>query len=240
MRAKSLASGSQRMLGWVPIWFGNTARTFWTPAGDRETRMDNIDPPAPGTGNSARAAEWARLVEKVALQRDRAAFTTLFDHFAPRIEMHLQRLGLDAAQAEEIAQEVMVTLWRKANLFDPAKSSLSTWLYRIARNRRIDLTRRDRTDFVDPQSPAILEIAAEGQIDQAFDGQQRDDIVRRLVTELPEEQLGLVKLAFYEGLSHSQIAERTGVPLGTVKSRLRLAFTRLRRGLEAAGVEESR
>jgi RNA polymerase sigma-70 factor (ECF subfamily) len=202
--------------------------------------MDNIDPPAPGTGNGARAAEWARLVEKVALHRDRDAFTTLFDHFAPRIEMHLQRLGLDAAQAEEIAQEVMVTLWRKANLFDPAKSSLSTWLYRVARNRRIDLTRRDRTDFVDPQSPAILDIAAEGQIDQTFDGQQRDDIVRRLVTELPSEQLGLVQLAFYEGLSHSQIAERTGIPLGTVKSRLRLAFTRLRRGLEAAGVEESR
>lgn len=202
--------------------------------------MDNIDPPAPGSGNGARAAEWARLVEAVALHRDRKAFTTLFDHFAPRIEMHLQRLGLDAAQAEEIAQEVMVTLWRKANLFDPAKSSLSTWLYRIARNRRIDLTRRDRTDFVDPQSATILDIAAEGQIDQTFDGQQRDDIVRQLVTELPAEQLGLVQLAFYEGLSHSQIAERTGVPLGTVKSRLRLAFTRLRRGLEAAGVEESR
>ncbi|MGL5448534.1 MAG: sigma-70 family RNA polymerase sigma factor [Rhabdaerophilum sp.] len=202
--------------------------------------MDTIDPPAPGTGNGARAAEWARLVEAVALHRDRGAFTILFDHFAPRIEMHLQRLGLDAAQAEEIAQDVMVTLWRKASLFDPAKSSLSTWLYRIARNRRIDLARRDRTDFVDPQSPAILDIAAEGRIDQAFDGQQRDDIVRNLVTELPPEQLGLVQLAFYESLSHSQIAERTGVPLGTVKSRLRLAFTRLRRGLEAAGVEESR
>lgn len=202
--------------------------------------MDNIDPPAPGTGNGARAAEWARLVEAVASHRDRQAFTTLFDHFAPRIEMHLQKLGLDAAQAEEIAQDVMVTLWRKASLFNPAKSSLSTWLYRIARNRRIDLARRDRTDFVDPQSPAILDIAAEGQIDQTFDGQQRDDIVRNLVTELPPEQLGLVQLSFYEGLSHTQIAGRTGVPLGTVKSRLRLAFTRLRRGLEAAGVEESR
>ncbi len=202
--------------------------------------MDMVNPPIPEGNGAARAAEWARLVEAVALHRDKAAFTTLFDHFAPRIEAHLQKLGLDSAQAEEIAQDVMVTLWRKANLFDPAKSSLSTWLYRIARNRRIDLSRRDRTDSVDPQSPTMLDIADEMRIDQAIDGQQRDDIVRNLVSELPEEQLGLVKLAFYEGLSHSQIAERTGVPLGTVKSRLRLAFTRLRRGLEAAGVEESR
>jgi RNA polymerase sigma factor (sigma-70 family) len=202
--------------------------------------MDKVDPPASASAGGSRAEDWARLVERVAQARDKDAFTTLFDHFAPRIEAHLQRLGLDAAQAEEIAQDVMITLWRKASLFDPAKSALSTWLYRIARNRRIDLTRRDRTDYVDPQSPAILEIASEGQIDQTFDGQQRDDIVRGLVTELPNEQQSLVKLAFYEGLSHSQIAERTGIPLGTVKSRLRLAFTRLRRGLEAAGVEESR
>jgi RNA polymerase sigma factor (sigma-70 family) len=202
--------------------------------------MDNLDPPISDTGNASRAPEWARLVQAVALNQDRQAFTTLFDHFAPRIEMHLQRLGLDAGQAEEIAQDVMVTLWRKASLFDPAKSSLSTWLYRIARNRRIDLSRRDRTDFVDPQSPAILDIAAEGQIDQALDGQQRDDIVRNLIQALPPEQLGLVKLAFYESLSHAQIAERTGVPLGTVKSRLRLAFTRLRRELETAGIEEPR
>lgn len=202
--------------------------------------MDKVDPPSLVSAGGSRAEDWACLMARVAQERDREAFTILFDHFAPRIEAHLQRLGLDAAQAEEIAQDVMITLWRKASLFDPSKSALSTWLYRIARNRRIDLTRRDRTDYVDPQSPAILEIAAEGQIDQVFDGQQRDDIVRGLVTELPPEQQSLVKLAFYEGLSHSQIAESTGIPLGTVKSRLRLAFTRLRRGLEAAGVDESR
>lgn len=202
--------------------------------------MDTVDPSVSGNSGASRAEQWAVLVEAVATRRDKAAFTTLFDHFAPRIESHLQRLGLDAAQAEEIAQEVMVTLWRKAALFDPAKSSLSTWLYRVARNRRIDLSRRDRTDFVDPQSPTILDIPSDSQIDQTFDGQQRDDIVRVLVAELPPEQLSLVQLAFYEGLSHSQIAERTGVPLGTVKSRLRLAFTRLRRGLEAQGVDESR
>jgi RNA polymerase sigma-70 factor (ECF subfamily) len=202
--------------------------------------MDTIETPTSFGPGASRAQYWAELVRAVAEHQDREAFTILFDYFAPRIESHLQRLGLESTQAEEIAQDVMITLWRKASLFDPAKSSLSTWLYRIARNRRIDLSRRDRTDYVDPQSPAILEIASEGEIDKAFDGQQRDDIVRALITELPSEQLSLVQLAFYEGLSHSQISDRTGVPLGTVKSRLRLAFTRLRRGLEAAGVEESR
>ena len=184
--------------------------------------------------------EWGALVRAVAERRDREAFTQIFDHFAPRIETYLMRLGLDAGSAEEIAQDVMITLWRKAQLFDESKSSLSTWLYRIARNRRIDLGRRDRTDYVDPQSPMILDIQSDSEIDRSMDGQQRDDMVRILIRDLPAEQLDLVRLAFYEGLSHSQIAARTGVPLGTVKSRLRLAFSRLRRGLEAAGVLESR
>lgn len=189
---------------------------------------------------TAPAASWGDLVRAVAERRDREAFAAIFDHFAPRLESYLMRLGLDPASAEEISQDVMVTLWRKAELFDETKSSLSTWLYRIARNRRIDLTRRDRTEYVDPQSPIIVDIADEGGLDSAMDGQQRDELVRALIQDLPNEQLDLVKLAFYEGLSHSQIAEKTGVPLGTVKSRLRLAFTRLRRGLEAAGVDESR
>jgi RNA polymerase sigma factor (sigma-70 family) len=182
--------------------------------------------------------DWASLVRAVADRRDREAFTLIFDYFAPRIEAYLTRLGLDSGAAEEIAQEVMVTLWRKADLFDPAKSSLPTWLYRIARNRRIDLMRRARVDYLDPQSPRLLDEAAEGEISSAYEGQERDDILRKLVLTLPEQQQGLLTLAFYEGLSHSQIAERTGTPLGTVKSRLRLAFSQLRRALEAAGIPE--
>jgi RNA polymerase sigma factor (sigma-70 family) len=185
------------------------------------------------------ADHWALLMRAVAEQRDRTAFTEIFDYYTPRLEAYLHRLGLDTGHAEEIAQEVMVTLWRKAALFDSQKSSLATWLYRIARNRRIDLARRSRTDYIDPQSPAILDIAEERRFETEIDGQQRDDIVRGLIVTLPAEQRDLVRLAFYEGLSHSQIAERTGVPLGTVKSRLRLAFTRLRRALEAGGIEDA-
>ena len=182
-------------------------------------------------------AEFAAWVADVAHRRDRGAFTRLFDHFAPRLNSYLMRLGTDAAMAEEIVQDVMSTLWRKAGLFDPAKSSLSTWLYRIARNRRIDLARRERGDF-DPDEP-MLQPAGSPDLDQLVDIQQREEVVRSVLTSLPPEQLDLVKLAFFEGLSHSQISEATGLPLGTVKSRIRLAFTRLRRMLEAEGVVEA-
>jgi RNA polymerase sigma-70 factor (ECF subfamily) len=182
-------------------------------------------------------AEFAALVADVAERRDRAAFTRLFDHFAPRLNAYLMRLGSDQAMAEEIVQDVMTTLWRKAALFDPSKSSLSTWLYRIARNRRIDLARRQKGEW-DPDEP-MLQPSGTPDVGKLFDDQQREEAVRGAMTTLPPEQLDLVRLAFYEGLSHSQIAETTGLPLGTVKSRIRLAFTRLRRTLEAEGVVEA-
>ena len=186
------------------------------------------------------ASDYVTLVAAVAERRDKAAFARLFDHFGPRVNAYLVRLGVDRAAAEEMTQDVMVTLWRKADLFDPAKSSLSTWLYRVARNRRIDALRRDRLDFYDPADFAI-DIPDKSVLDAGamLDAQSREDVVRAALQRLPEEQLGLVRLAFFEGLSHSQIAERTGLPLGTVKSRLRLAFTRLRRALDAEGVDSA-
>jgi RNA polymerase sigma-70 factor (ECF subfamily) len=185
-------------------------------------------------------SEWASLVEAVAARRDRDAFTRLFDHFVPRLESYLMRMGTDATTAEEISQEVMVTLWRKAHLFDAEKSSVATWLYRIARNRRIDIARRNRVDYLDPHEPGLEMAAGDGgELDRMLDAQQREDMVREAIKRLPNEQLSLVRLAFFDGLSHSVIAERTGLPLGTVKSRIRLAFARLRRALEADGVVEA-
>jgi RNA polymerase sigma-70 factor (ECF subfamily) len=182
-------------------------------------------------------AEFTPLVAAVAQRRDRAAFAALFDHFGPRLNSYLIRLGTEPAQAEEIVQDVMTTLWRKAELFDPSKSSLSTWLYRIARNRRIDLARRDKGEW-DPDEP-MLQPSSTPDIEKLVDEQQREEAVRSAMQSLPSEQLDLVRLAFFDGLSHSQIAEQTGLPLGTVKSRIRLAFTRLRRALEADGVVEA-
>lgn len=182
-------------------------------------------------------AQFAAWVAAVAQQRDQEAFARLFDHFGPRLNGYLMRSGSDPAMAEEVVQDVMTTLWRKAALFDPNKSSLSTWLYRIARNRRIDLARRDKGEF-DPDEP-MLQPAPMPDLDKLVDVQQREEAVRAALEHLPPEQLELVKLAFFEGLSHSEVAARTGLPLGTVKSRIRLAFTRLRRALEADGVVEA-
>jgi RNA polymerase sigma factor (sigma-70 family) len=179
----------------------------------------------------------ADLVLAVAQSRDRKAFTILFDYYTPRIEAFLLRAGTERGAAEEIAQDVMATLWRKAELFDPNKSSLSTWLYRVARNRRIDRMRRDRHDYKDPFDFG-LDLPDDNQLgdDDRLDGAVREGALRRAVEALPTEQFELVRLAFFDGFSHSEIAERQGLPLGTVKSRIRLAFSRLRRLLEAAGV----
>ncbi len=182
--------------------------------------------------------ELATWVAAVADHRDREAFTRLFDHFAPRLHAYLLRLGTEAAAAEEITQDAMIALWRKASLFDEAKSSVATWLYRVARNRRIDLMRRNRLDLLDGQDPA-LEIIVGLDLDHYVEIQQREEAIRTAMDRLPLEQLSLVRLAFFDELSHSEISERTGLPLGTVKSRIRLAFTRLRRALEADGVVEA-
>ncbi len=183
-------------------------------------------------------AELAALVTAVAERRDREAFAQLFDHFAPRLIAYLQRLGTEATLAEELTQEVMVTLWRKAEQFDASRSSVPTWLYRIARNRRIDGLRRDRVDFFDPLDNAH-DVGEDPETDRILDLNQREERLRHAMESLPPEQLSLVRLAFYDGLSHSEIAEKVNLPLGTVKSRIRLAFTRLRRQLEAEGVVEA-
>jgi RNA polymerase sigma factor (sigma-70 family) len=180
----------------------------------------------------------APLMAAVAQHRDREAFTRLFDHFAPRLNAFLLRLGMEPVAAEEVTQEVMETIWRKAALFDTRKSSVATWIYRIARNRRIDALRRDRGGlFSDDDMLAIIDLTPSS--DDTIDAAQREAHVRGAMTALPPEQLLLVRLAFFEGLTHSVIAERLGVPLGTVKSRLRLAFTRLRRELEQTGIRET-
>lgn len=186
---------------------------------------------------TAQRDEFAALLAAVAQRRDPEAFTRLFDHFAPRLNGHLQRLGADPVGAEEIVQEVMVTVWRKAALFDPAKSSAATWLYRIARNRRIDGLRRNRFEFLD-ESDAMLSVEDGSDIEGDLDLHLREERVRAALEHLPAEQVSLVRLAFFDGLSHTQIAERTGLPLGTVKSRIRLACVRLRQALEADGILE--
>jgi len=186
---------------------------------------------------AARGTELDDLLTAVGASHDREAFTLLFDHFVPRVQAQMVRLGLAPMAAEDVTQDVMETIWRKAHLYDPHKSAAVTWIFHIARNRRIDIGRRNREhctmaeDFFDLPDPAESS-------DDCLDAAQREECVRAALIALPQEQIALVRLAFFEGLSHSAIARRLKLPLGTVKSRLRLAFARLRRALLDAGVTE--
>ncbi|MAL11189.1 MAG: RNA polymerase subunit sigma [Maricaulis sp.] len=181
-------------------------------------------------GDAARRARLDGLVVACA-GKDRAAFSELFAFFAPRIKAYLRRLASDDATAEELTQEVMITVWRKAAQFDARQASASTWIYRIARNRRIDLARKDGKPPLDADEPMLQPPGVEAPDDAMF-ARDRETRVRAALTLLPGEQMTLLRRAFFDGLSHSQIAESEGLPLGTVKSRLRLAFDKLREALD--------
>jgi len=166
----------------------------------------------------------------VAAQRDKAAFADLFSYFAPRLKAYLMRLGSDAGLAEELAQEAMIMVWRRAATFDSSQASVGTWVFTIARNKRIDALRRQRRPDLDPADPLLLPEPAE-PADQRIAALQRQERVRRALTSLPPEQVEVVKMAYFEDKAHGTIAEETDLPLGTVKSRLRLALARLRKAL---------
>ncbi len=169
---------------------------------------------------------WAALMLAVRDRQDRAAFAQLFRHFAPRVKAFLMKAGTEAALAEDCAQDVLATVWQKAHLFDPSRASVATWVFTIARNRRIDIARRDRR----PEPEALDWGGDSHEPDQAdvFEAAQETRRLTEALSTLPEAQRALVARAFYGDLSHSEIAAETGLPLGTIKSRIRLALDRLR------------
>lgn len=171
----------------------------------------------------------ASLVARVA-ERDRCAFEALFARYAGRIKAFLMRSGAAAHDADELAQEVMVAVWRAAASYDPVKAAPSTWIFAIARNRRIDMIRRARRPEPDPEDPLFQPDPAPDGL-AALDMVERERMVRAVLADLPEEQRAVLVAAFYDGLTHAEIAARTGLPLGTVKSRIRLAFGHLRGAL---------
>lgn len=171
------------------------------------------------------------LISAIARSGDREAFAALFDHFAPRVKGLLMRGGASAELAEEVAQETLLAVWRKAALFDPAKASASTWIATIARNLRIDIARREKRSRLS-QVYEILDEEAPDQPDATLSGAERDARVRAAMTHLSVDQYRVVELAFLEGFSHQDVADRLAIPLGTVKSRLRLALSHLRGRLE--------
>ena len=168
------------------------------------------------------------LVLAVARQRSRPAFAALFGHFAPRLKSYLMRLGAEAGQAEELVQDVMLQVWHRAETFDPAQANASTWVFTIARNKRIDAIRRERRPEIDLSDPALVPEPVE-PADRSLETGQENARLNAAIGALPNEQAELLRLAYYEDKPHSTISAERGIPLGTVKSRLRLAVDRLRR-----------
>ena len=182
-------------------------------------------------GSLSDAAVHAGLLRRVGRQRDREAFRSLFDHFAPRIRAFLLRRRVPPALADDLTQEALLTVWRRAESYDVKKAAASTWIYTIARNLHIDHYRKDARakkldehdpQFQPPEAPTPDELCARAE---------DVDIVSEALGALPQDQRAVLELAFVEGLSHREVADRLDLPLGTVKSRIRLAMDKLRTSL---------
>jgi RNA polymerase sigma-70 factor (ECF subfamily) len=171
------------------------------------------------------------LLQKVAQNRDVEAFRQLFELYGPRVKSYMMRQGANATMAEDLAQDTLLTVWRKAHLYSGEKGSATTWIFTIARNLRIDRLRREV-----PWQPL-----PENQDEEASDApdpeqevteRERRDKVRAVLATLPPDQSEVVVLSYIEGLSHTEIASRLGLPLGTVKSRMRLAYQKVKEAVE--------
>lgn len=175
---------------------------------------------------------FADLVRAIVERRDQTSFMTLFDYYAPRVKAYLKRLGAADSLAEELAQDVMMTVWRRAGTYDAAKAGVGTWIFTIARNLRIDAVRRQRRPELDPADPLLVPDPSPLP-DREIELLRQQQDVQAALQALPEEQAKVMTMAFYDGKSHGEIAAELAIPLGTVKSRLRLAFQRVRGRLGA-------
>ena len=173
----------------------------------------------------------ADLLQRVAANGDVEAFRALFQSYAPRVKSYMMRQGADPRTAEELAQETLLTVWRKAALYSDDKGSATTWIFTIARNLRIDRLRKEVAWQPLPENNDE-EPSPEPTPDEELSERERSEKVRSVLAELPADQSEVVTLAYVEGLSHSEIAQRLGLPLGTVKSRMRLAYQKIRDALE--------
>jgi RNA polymerase sigma-70 factor (ECF subfamily) len=209
-----------------------------TPWANSGTPARDIAPPRRAHGRAvsgsgqidSRAERWADLIAVIARERDREAFAELFAYFAPRVKARLMKSGLGGPQAEDIAQETFISVWRKAELFRVEDGGAATWIFTIARNLRIDAIRRESRGGVSRVSDVEAQFAVDDSplADMRMEEIQSEERVRKALSSLPNEQLRVVELSFFEEKAHPEIARLLDIPLGTVKSRLRLAMDRLR------------
>lgn len=177
--------------------------------------------------SSAVSGPWRDLLVAVGTRGDKEAFAALFDHFAPRIKSFLMKGGASPDQADEMAQETMITVWQKAHSYDPAKANPATWIYTIARNKRIDSLRRSPRPEYDPEDPLLVQDDSPSA-SEAIARQEETDLMAQAIGTLPPEQADLLYKSFFEDKTHADIARETRLPLGTVKSRIRMALEKLR------------
>jgi len=181
--------------------------------------------------NHSNLSEWDRLLLRIGSNRDRSAFKKLYEHFAPRLKSFLLRIGSDMSAAEEICQESMIMVWRRAETFNPNSAGASTWIFTIARNKRIDKLRKDNRPLPDLNDPSFFQIPVD-KSDDILQRVEEEKKIKNALKNLPPEQAKLIISAYYEEKSHRKIADETNLPLGTVKSRIRLAINRLRTQFE--------
>lgn len=181
--------------------------------------------------------EYDRLIQAVARDRDRDAFAALFDHFAPRLKAYLMRAGAAPAAADDFAQDAMLTVWRKAEQFDPSRARAATWIFTIARNRRIDALRRESRPLPVPE--ITLDSPDPERPDDLLEARQNEGRVRAALRSLKPDQIEVIQMAFFQDLTHAEVAQSLALPLGTVKSRIRNAMIKLRDLLDQPVGEQS-
>jgi RNA polymerase sigma-70 factor (ECF subfamily) len=197
---------------------GQTKAFQMTLAGDR------TDIPSP--------EELASLVARVAAAGDKQAFAVLFRFYAPRLKSFLGRQGFGEIECEDLVQETMLSIWRRAASFDPVKAGVSTWIYTIARNLGIDRWRREGRASTWCELVAADDVDPDPSVEARMIASQSESRVRDALTKLPDEQAAVIRMTFYGEDAQAEIARMLGIPLGTVKSRVRLALVRLRKTME--------
>lgn len=216
----------------APSGFGYRASTRLTvvkPTANSVCKMKTY-PKGANMGQHELEPTQEELLQRVALHRDKAAFRVLFLHYVPRLKSHLMKFGPAGPQAEDLAQDVMVKLWQNANKFDPEKARVSTWIFRIARNTYIDHTRKQKYPELNADDH-MADMVAPERTDKEMEMKQTAASIEKAMAALKPEQKAVIRLSYFEEMSHSAIAAHLALPLGTVKSRIRMSFNVLRREL---------
>ncbi|WP_067864932.1 sigma-70 family RNA polymerase sigma factor [Neptuniibacter marinus] len=168
--------------------------------------------------------DWNEMLSRLAESKDKTLYIALFRHFAPRVKSYLIRLGLVDTVAEELMQETMLAVWRKSHLYNSSKAAASTWIFTLARNKSIDLMRKQKYPEYDLEEWQEEPDHQDSPCEQGVVSERMNSAINTL----PENQAQVIYMSFFEGRSHADISDRLGVPLGSVKSRIRLASEKLK------------